>query len=57
MQAKEKERRMRMREEKLLQQRQAQEERLRKALERAQAAPTKKVYIYSKQYYYTNTHA
>ena len=41
--AKEKERRLRMREEKLVEQRHHQEERLRKALERAHAAPTKSV--------------
>ncbi len=42
-QAKEKERRMRRREEKLEDQRLAQEERLRRAQERAQADPKKKV--------------
>ena len=41
--AKEKERRLRMREEKLVEQRLHQEERLRRALERAHAAPTKQV--------------
>ncbi len=41
--SKDKERRMRMREQKLEEQRQHQEERLRRALERAQAAPTKRV--------------
>ena len=44
-QAKDKERRMRMREEKLEEQRLHQEERLRKALERAQADPKKRVSI------------
>lgn len=42
-QAKEKERRMRQRENKLEEQRLAQEERLRRAQERAQAGPKKKV--------------
>lgn len=42
-QSKEKERRIRQREEKLEEQRQAQEERLRRALERAQADPKKRV--------------
>lgn len=42
-QAKEKERRIRQREEKLEEQRQAQEERLRRAQERAQADPKKRV--------------
>lgn len=41
--AKEKERRMRLREEKLAAQRAHQEERVRKALERAKADPKKKV--------------
>lgn len=41
--SKDKERRLRMREEKLEEQRLHQEERLRRALERAQAAPTKRV--------------
>lgn len=41
--AKEKERRMRLREEKLSAQRAHQEERVRKALERAKADPKKKV--------------
>ncbi len=41
--SKDKERRLRLREEKLQEQRQHQEERLRRALERAQAAPTKRV--------------
>ena len=43
MQAKEKERRMRLREEKIEEQRLAQEERLKRALERAQADPKKRV--------------
>lgn len=43
LQAKEKERRVRQREEKLEEQRQAQEERLRRALERSQADPKKRV--------------
>ena len=43
LQAKEKERRLRMREEKLEQQKMHQEERMRKALERAQADPKKRV--------------
>ena len=42
LQAKEKERRLKMREEKMEQQRLHQEERVRKALERAQADPKKK---------------
>ena len=42
-QAKEKERRMRLREEKMEQQRLHQEDRVRRALERAQAEPKKKV--------------
>ena len=42
-QAKEKERRLRLREEKLEEQRLHQEERLRRALERAQADPKKRV--------------
>ena len=42
-QAKEKERRMRLREEKMEEQRLAQEERLKRALERAQADPKKRV--------------
>ena len=44
-QAKEKERRMRLREEKMEEQRLAQEERLKRALERAQADPKKRVKI------------
>lgn len=43
LQAKEKERRMRLREEKMEQQRLHQEDRVRRALERAQAEPKKKV--------------
>lgn len=43
LQAKEKERRMRLREEKMEEQRVAQEERLKRALERAQADPKKRV--------------
>ena len=43
LQAKEKERRMRLREEKMEEQRLAQEERLKRALERAQADPKKRV--------------
>lgn len=43
LQAKEKERRMRLREEKMEQQRIHQEDRVRRALERAQAEPKKKV--------------
>ena len=43
VQAKEKERRMRLREEKMEEQRAAQEERLRRAQERAQADPKKRV--------------
>lgn len=43
LQAKEKERRLKMREEKKEQQRLHQEERVRKALERAKAAPKKQV--------------
>jgi len=43
LKAKEKERRLRMREEKIEQQRLHQEERLRRALERAKAEPKKKV--------------
>ena len=43
-QAKEKERRMRLREEKMEQQRLHQEDRVRRALERAQAEPKKKVF-------------
>ena len=43
LQAKEKERRLKMREEKLEQQRIHQEERVRRALERAKADPKKKV--------------
>ena len=43
LQAKEKERRLRQREEKLAEQRHAQEERLKRALERAQADPKKRV--------------
>ena len=42
-QTKEKERRMRLREEKMEQQRLHQEDRVRRALERAQAEPKKKV--------------
>lgn len=42
-QAKDKERRLRLREEKLLAQKKHQEERIRKAIERAQAEPKKKV--------------
>ena len=42
-QAKDKERRLRLREEKLLEQKRHQEERIRKAIERAQAEPKKKV--------------
>ena len=42
-QAKDKERRLRLREEKLLDQKGHQEERIRKAIERAQAKPKKKV--------------
>ena len=45
LQAKEKERRMRLREEKMEEQRLAQEERLKRALERAQADPKKRVTI------------
>ena len=45
LQAKEKERRMRLREEKMEEQRVAQEERLKRALERAQADPKKRVRI------------
>ena len=47
IQAKEKERRLRLREEKLEEQRLHQEERLRRALERAQADPKKRVRIKS----------
>ena len=43
VQAKDKERRLRLREEKLLAQKKHQEERIRKAIERAQAEPKKKV--------------
>ena len=43
LQAKEKDRRMRLREEKMEQQRLHQEDRVRRALERAQAEPKKKV--------------
>ena len=42
-QAKDKERRLRLREEKLLEQKKHQEERIKKAIERAQAEPKKKV--------------
>ena len=45
LKAKEKERRLRMREEKIEQQRLHQEERLRRALERAKAEPKKKVCV------------
>lgn len=44
-QAKDKERRLRLREEKLLAQKKHQEERIRKAIERAQAEPKKKVWV------------
>lgn len=47
MKAKEKERRLRMREEKIEQQKLHQEERMRRALERAKAEPKKKVGFYS----------
>lgn len=45
LQAKDKERRMRMREQKLEEQRLHQEERLKRALERAQADPKKRVML------------
>ena len=44
-QAKEKERRLRLREEKIAQQKLHQEERLRRAQERAKAEPKKKVWM------------
>jgi hypothetical protein len=46
-QAKEKQRRLRQREERMIEQKKNQEERIRKALERAQAAPKKIVCISS----------
>jgi hypothetical protein len=45
VQAKEKERRLKLREEKMEQQRLHQEERVRKALERAKAEPKKQVHL------------
>ena len=50
-QAKDKERRLRLREEKLLDQKRHQEERIRKAIERAQAEPKKKVCLVFFFYY------
>ena len=47
IQAKEKERRLRMREQKLEEQRLHQEERLKRALERAQADPKKRVLFHA----------
>lgn len=51
MKAKDKERRLKLREEKIEQQRLHQEERVRKALERAKAEPKKQVCIYTYNYH------
>lgn len=56
MKAKDKERRLKLREEKIEQQRLHQEERVRKALERAKAEPKKQVcvYVYHVDRYHSN---